>query len=413
MLLNVIGINYKTAPIHIREKWSFNKESTVPLLKQLIGQKLITSGILISTCNRTELYCCSIKISSMIHWLMSAVGIDEEEVHKYFYIYNGLLAVKHLMRVASGLDSMLLGETEILGQIKKAFQLSKDNQFVQKELDRLFQVTFSTAKKVRTETDIGKNPISIANIAVNITNKVFEDISKKNFLLVGAGEMIKLVKEHLVSDGVTNIKIANRTKEHAMLLAINTPAKVCSLDNVKDILHQIDVVISCTASQSPVIQYEDVALSLARRKYEPMMIIDMGVPRDIDSQVKHIEDVYLYCIDDLQEVMEENKSMRQEAALEAEKIITKESIKFFKWLQEQSVVPIIQDFKLESELIRDTIVDEALTKLECGNSPEMVVQWLGHVLTNKLTHNPVIKLKQITIEQNITDDIISLLKQLK
>lgn len=325
MTLLALGINHKTAPVSLRERISFSPDTLGEALNSLHQQPLVQSGVVLSTCNRTELYLSVESDDSaraqLINWLCQYHHLSKEELADSLYWHSDSDAVNHLMRVACGLDSLVLGEPQILGQVKKAFAESQECQKLNTELERLFQKSFSVAKRVRTETEIGSSAVSVAFAACTLARQIFESMSNVNVLLVGAGETIELVARYLREHQVKTMTIANRTRERAQLLADEVGADVITLPEIDASLYKADIVISSTASPLPIIGKGMVERSLKARRNQPMLFIDIAVPRDIEPEVGDLSNVYLYTVDDLHSIIEHNLSQRRAAAVQAEDIV--------------------------------------------------------------------------------------------
>tara|TARA_R110001583_G_scaffold19176_1_gene75400 strand:- start:35548 stop:36804 length:1257 start_codon:yes stop_codon:yes gene_type:complete len=398
MSLFALGINHQTASVALREKVAFSPESLLDAYQQLLSQQDVLEAVIVSTCNRTEIY-CSVEhqnSQSVIDWFCEFHHIAEAELIKSLYCYQEEQAVQHLFRVSCGLDSMVLGEPQILGQIKQAFATAGQAKSVNKLLNRWFQHAFTVAKRVRTETQIGANAISVAFAAVCLAKQIFSDLSKSRVLLIGAGETIELVGKYLVEHNVPNITIANRTLSRAMDLVEQFDAQAITLGEIPNNLSEADIVISSTASPLPIIGKGMVESALKKRRHQPMLFIDIAVPRDIEAQVSELRDAYLYSVDDLHGIIEENKQARQEAAVEAEKIIEGCIVNFCHWLESLKAVESIRHYRSTSEQLRDELLLRALSSLEKGGDAEKVMKELAFKLTNKLIHHPSQALTQVS-----------------
>lgn len=390
MPLFALGINHQTAPVSLREKVAFAPEFLLDAYQQLLAQSSVLEAVIVSTCNRTEIYChlsCD-NCQQVIDWFCLFHQIEQREIAESFYVFENIAAIQHLFRVACGLDSLVLGEPQILGQIKQAFATASQAKSVNKILNKCFHTTFSVAKRVRTETQIGANAISIAFAAVCLAKQIFTDLSKSRVLLIGAGETIELVGKYLVEHNVPNIMIANRTLDRAMELVEQFDAQAITLEEIPNHLAEADIVISSTASPLPIIGKGMVETALKQRRHQPMLLIDIAVPRDIESQVADLNDAYLYSVDDLHGIIEENKQARQEAAIEAEKIIETCVSDFMAWKESLKAVESIRSYRSHSELIRDQLLARATVALNSGEQPEKIVKELAYKLTNKLIHYP-------------------------
>ncbi len=397
MTLLAFGINHKTAPVEIRERVAFSPERMPEALLGLTSQGAINEAAILSTCNRTELYCGlhGDDFSPVIEWFREFHGLEREEVEPYIYAYPDREAVRHMLRVASGLDSLVLGEPQILGQMKQAYSTADEAGAIGRQLNRLFQHTFSVAKQVRTDTAIGASPVSVAFAAVSLSRQIFSDLGEHTALLIGAGETIELVARHLHESGIERIIIANRTVEKAHVLAAEFGGYAIALSEIPEHLHEADIVISSTASPLPILGKGAVESALKQRKHRPMFMVDIAVPRDIETEVGELEDVFLYTVDDLQEVIEEGLRSRKEAAEQAEEIIDTQVSHFMGWLRSLDSVETIRLFRRHGEGVRDQVLEQYLAQLRKGaKSPEQLMQEMARQLTNKLMHAPCAQMKQ-------------------
>ncbi len=390
MTIVALGINHKTASVELREKVAFSPEQLSEALQQLSDHDQFNEAVIVSTCNRTEIYCSLAQQNSQIllQWLASFHGLDEQELSKNVYCYQDNEAINHLMRVSCGLDSLVLGEPQILGQIKQAYNSAKNHNSVDVVFDRLFQKTFSVAKQVRTETDIGASAVSVAYAAVNLAKHIYGKLDKTKVLLIGAGETIELVAKHLYQNEPQQITVANRTIERARSLAQDVSADVIALAQLPERLHQADIVISSTASTLPIIGKGVVEQALKQRRNKPMLFIDIAVPRDIESQVGELDAAYLYSVDDLQAIVSENIASREQAAEEAQKIISHRSAEFAMWMRSLDSVDLIRSYRQDVHDIKSELVDKAISQLTTGKDAEKVILELANKLTNRLMHAP-------------------------
>jgi glutamyl-tRNA reductase len=389
--LVTLGISHNTAPVYIREKVAFSKEQQNKALKQLVEIPQIDEAVILSTCNRTELYCHSNgnDVShSIAQWISDFHAIDLGEFEKHSYIYYDDSVVRHAFNVAAGLDSMVIGENQILGQLKDAYHAANNAGTLGKELEKLFQHAFLTAKQVRTNTAIGSNPVSVAYAAVNLAQQFFDTLKDKNVLLVGAGETIALVAKHLEKQGVGNIIISNRSLESAKQLANSFAASVTTLDKVQNVLPNIDIVVTSTSSSIPVIGKGAVENAIKKRKHKPMYMVDLAVPRDIEPQVTELDDVYLYTIDDLESIIKDNLSSRKNAIDEAKSIIDFRVEQHIRKERARNAFNIIKNYRKKSEIIRDETLKKANDLVRQGKPIHEVLEFLSYTLTNKLTHVP-------------------------
>lgn len=396
MTILALGLNHKTAPVDIRERVTFGPDIIAGALRSLTEHRAVEEAVILSTCNRTEAYCC---LSEEDHepladWLAEFHGIDGDRLTPYLYSHFGADAVKHLLRVSCGIDSLVIGEPQILGQVKTAFQIATDAGATGKLLSKLFQHTFSAAKQIRTDTAIGNSPVSVAFAAVSLAKQIFSDLSEQTALLIGAGETIELAARHLSQNGIGRVIVANRTVEKAHTLAAQFDGYAIALTELSGHLAEADIVISSTASPLPVLGKGAVESALRERKHRPIFMVDIAVPRDIEPEVADLSDIYLYTVDDLDEVIQENMRSREEAAKQAEEIIERYVGEYLGWLRSLDAVELIQDFRSYAERLRDEVIQKALQQLKKGKSPEEVLQFMGHTLTNKLLHNPSAQLRQ-------------------
>ena len=406
MTILALGINHKTATVALREKVAFSVEKRQLALQQLQNNGLADNAVILSTCNRTEIYLHNKKIPPQeseiwiqhcLYWFSLIHQIDFKQVEKHSYLHENQAAVQHLMRVACGLDSLILGEPQLLGPVKQAYQdreqfYQTQNAMMSSELSRLFQKTFSTAKRVRTETDIGGSAVSVAYAACSLARQIFDSFRHLRILLVGAGETIELVSRHLLQHGASQLMIANRTIVRAQALVEKLPQQstiqVLSLDELQTGLNQADIVISSTGSDSVLINQEMVKIAQKKRRNQPMLIVDIAVPRDVEENVGELASVYHYSVDDLQNIIQRNLELRKQASAEAELIIQNECQDFFAWLKVHQFSGLIRNYRDNAEQTRQDLLDKALQALQQGQNAETVLQELSYKLTNKLLHAP-------------------------
>ena len=396
MTIVALGINHKTAPVELREKVAFSAEQLSVAQQQLQQANLVLESVIVSTCNRTEIY-CSLEGSdtqTLLVWLAQFHQLDALELAKHTYCYRDDEAINHLMRVACGLDSLVLGEPQILGQIKQAYTSAKSFKAVDVILERLFQKTFAVAKQVRTETDIGASAVSVAYAAVSLAKHIYGKLDKTNVLLIGAGETIELVARHLHQNGSARMTVANRTVSRAQNLADEFAAHVISLAQVPEQLIKSDIVISSTASTLPIIGKGVVEQALKARRYKPMLFIDIAVPRDIESQVSELDDAYLYTVDDLQAIVSENMASREKAAEEAQAIICERVDEFRLWLNSLGSVDVIKLYREETETIKQTLLQKAQQQLLAGKPAEKVLLEFANKFSNRMMHAPTKAIKE-------------------
>ena len=396
MSLLALGLNHKTAPIAIREQASFSQENLAESLRDLKNINGVHEATIISTCNRTEIYCGleSVSANQVVEWMHKYLRATPRKFSPYLFTHYDQNAVQHLLRVCSGLDSMVLGEPQILGQIKQAYQLASENGAVGKQLTQLFQYAFSVAKQVRTDTSIGSNPVSIAFAAVRLAKQIFGDLSRQTALLIGAGETIELAARHLYSSDIGSMIIANRTTQRAELLGQEYGARGIAIGQIPEVLAEADIIITSTASPLPILGKGAVEQALKVRKHQPMFMVDIAVPRDIESQVAQLDDVFLYTVDDLQNVVDDGRKSRLEAATQAEEIILAQVEVFMRKLRAMSAVGTITDFRRSAADIQRTLMEKSLRQLEHGEDPEEVLRRFAHGFTNKLLHVPSTRLRE-------------------
>jgi len=410
--LFAFGINHKTAPVEIREKVAFAPEKIQAALKELTHTADIHEAAIVSTCNRTELYCGvdSDNGIAIINWFRQYHNLDASDIDPYIYTHADIEAVQHILRVASGLDSLVLGEPQILGQIKDAYTTASEAGTIGRQLNRLFQHTFSVAKQVRTDTAIGASPVSVAFAAVNLAKQIFANLSEHTALLIGAGDTIELVARHLKEQGVKKIIVANRTVERAQVLAEQFNGEAIALADMPERLVEADIIISSTASQLPILGKGAVERALKERKHRPMFMVDIAVPRDIEPEVNSLDDVYLYTVDDLQEVIEEGRQSREEAAQQAEEIIEQQVEHFMGWLRSLDAVDTICAVREQAEEVRDEVLQNAQRQLAAGKDPEQVINELARTLTNKLVHEPSVQISRAAYDGR--EDILDTAREL-
>ncbi|WP_338455259.1 glutamyl-tRNA reductase [uncultured Alteromonas sp.] len=402
MTLLALGINHKTAPVALREKVAFTPDSLVEALASLRKVDGVNESVIVSTCNRTELYVNTQHESAtaLLEWLSNFHHVEVDEIANNSYVLAADDAVKHIMRVASGLDSLILGEPQILGQVKQAFGDAKHSGMINTEFDKLFQHTFSVAKRVRSETEIGANAVSVAYAAVQLAKHIFAELPKRSVLLVGAGETIELVAQHLKEQGVTCLAVANRTISRAEALAETLDASVYTLSQVPEHLKDFDIVISSTASQLPLIGKGMVEKALKQRRNMPMFLVDLAVPRDIEAQVNELGDAYLYTVDDLQHIVQKNLQNREQAALEAEKLIEKQAGDYMSWKQSQQSIDLVRQYRQKGMEQRDDVVEKALAQLTEGKDAETVLSEMAYKLTNTLLHPTTLALREAAMHDD-------------
>lgn len=393
MSIVAVGINHKTAPVSVREKLSFNPDRLSASLQALLNFVKCKEAAILSTCNRTELYVVqegdfALTQEKIVQWLEQHHNVPASVITPTLYWHQDQNAVNHMMRVACGLDSLVLGEPQILGQMKQAYSQAKAAGSMALIMDRLFQRTFGVAKQVRTETEIGTSAVSVAFASVNLAKHIFGDLKKSKVLLVGAGETIELVAKHLYENNVGKITVANRTIARAEKMATEIGADVITLAQIPERMSDADIVISSTGSTLPLIGKGMVEQALQVRKHQPIFMVDLAVPRDIEEQVGELEDVFLYTVDDLQDIISKNLDSRRKAAIQAEVIVKKQTDSFMAWLRGLNTQDAVIAYRKKSLAMRDELLEKALKQLNNGKDPKAVVAQLATQLTNKFMHAP-------------------------
>jgi glutamyl-tRNA reductase len=390
MVIFALGINHKTAPVALREQVAFAPEQLPEALRELTTLTSISDAVILSTCNRTELYFngTATQAEQVIVWLAQFHAIECAELQPHLYLHQDNAAAEHLMQVASGLDSLVLGEPQILGQVKQAYNQARNAGTVNPQFERLFQKTFAVAKQVRTETDIGANAVSVAFAAVSLARQIFGNLAKVRVLLIGAGETIELVAKHLQEQGAGALVVANRTYDRAVQLAQQFSATAITLAQVPAKLADADIVISSTASTLPIVGKGMVEQALKQRKHKPMFLVDLAVPRDIEQQVADLEDAYLYTVDDLQSIVSQNMNNRQQAAEQARQMISIGVAEFQQWLMLQGSVDWVRDYRQRCDQVRTELLAKAVNQLSAGQDAEKVLAELATKLSNRLMHSP-------------------------
>ena len=394
MQLFALGLNHHTAPLSIRERVAFQPERLDDALHDLTRQKQVREAAILSTCNRTELYCATEDPQRAADWLADFHQLPLNEVSPYLYAYPHRDAVRHVFRVASGLDSMVIGEPQILGQVKDAVRRAEEAGTMGTVLHKLFQNTFAVAKEVRSTTAIGANIVSMAAAAVHLAERIYERIADQHVLFIGAGEMIELCAAHFAGAGAKSMAVANRTEERAQALAGRFNAQTMRLDALAEALPRFDIVISCTAAPLPIVGLGMAERAVKARRHRPMVMVDLAVPRDIEPEVGKLDDVFLYTVDDLAQVVDAGLESRQQAVVEAEQIIDQRVDGFLHWMQARDVVPTIKALRTHAEDLRHLELERAMRMLSRGEDPRAVLEALSHGLSNKLLHGPTRFLNQ-------------------
>ncbi len=406
MAVWTLGLNHTTAPLDLRGRFAFAVDQLAPTLQRLrtdlaARTEVPPEAAILSTCNRTEIYCAAEQANphDTLHWLAQTGGVSAQELQSHTYVLEGDEAARHAFRVASGLDSMVLGEAQILGQLKDAVRAAEEAGALGTTLNQLFQRSFAVAKEVRTATEIGAHSISMAAASVRLAGQLFEDLKDIRVLFVGAGEMIELVATHFAAKNPRAMAIANRTLERGEKLAARFGAETLRLADLPERLHEFDAVVSCTASTLPLIGLGAVERALKKRKHSPMFMVDLAVPRDIEPEVQSLEDVYLYTVDDLASVVQAGQAQRQAAVADAEVIIDAGVRSFMHWMTQRGTVPLIRQLQEQTEAWREAELQRARKLLAKGESPDAVLEALSRGLTQKMLHGALAELHSASPEQ--------------
>lgn len=389
------GLNHKTAPLEVREKVATSADLQDTMLSSLVRLPMVHEAAILSTCNRTEIYCDTDEPSHLIPWLASQHALIPQTIEPFFYSYHGHHAVRHTLRVASGLDSMMLGEPQILGQMKQAYQKACLAGTVKKNLRDIFPYVFGASKRIRTRSGIGNNPVSIAFASIQLITQLFSDVSSLNIFIIGSGETASLVAKYLHKEGAKQFMVASRTKENAETLASRFAAHALTISDIPQHLSKADVVVSATACPLPFITKSLVEHALAQRATpKPMFFLDLAVPRDIEDNIKELNPVHLYNIDDLQKMAKNGMEERRNAAKQAEQLIECELDKYIRWHRSQRANDVICDYRYEMQKIAANELQRALKKMSSGVCPEMILNEFSNRLVNKITHRPTVGLRQ-------------------
>ncbi|MDA8213529.1 MAG: glutamyl-tRNA reductase [Clostridia bacterium] len=398
MFLVAVGLNHKTAPVEVREQLSFPEHELADALQKLRSREAVEGCIILSTCNRTEIYAAVLDVkkglANIKQFMAECLHDDLCEIDNYIYVHTLYDTVHHIFRVAAGLDSMILGETQILGQVRTAYQNACELGATNRILNTLFQQAVSVGKRVRTDTEIDRNAVSISYAAVELSRQIFDDLTGRSILIIGAGKMSELTAKHLVANGVTSVLVANRSYENAVQLAQQFGGKAIKFDNLFDHMVDADIVISATSARNTIIRPAELEQVMSKRNGKKIFLIDIAVPRDIDPVVTKVNGVTLYDIDDLQHVVDRNLESRKKEAIKAQAIVEDEITKFFQWLNSQFVVPTIAALKQFGEEIKQQELEKALTKLgPVSEREEKIIRVMAHSIVNSLLHNPIVNLK--------------------
>ncbi len=410
MQLFAFGINYQTAPLALREQVVFHAENLVQALRELVNRNPVKEAAIISTCNRTEIYCHTGEPSQAMHWFADYHKLKTQHLEPHLYQLPQARAVKHAFRVASGLDSMVLGEPQILGQFKDAVRAAESAGTLGLLLNKLFQRTFSVAKVVRSETEIGANTVSMASAAVRLAERIFPSISEQSVLFIGAGEMIELTATHFAARHPRHITFANRTLDRAQHLADRLRGRTITFNDLASQLAVHDIIVSCTASTLPIIGKGLIESALRVRRHRPFLIIDLAVPRDVEAEVDALDDVFLYTVDDLGKIAREGLDLRESAVAQAEAIIETQVGDFMQWLDNRELVPTIRELRDDAERARRHEVERAMRRLVHGDDAQKVLEQLSHSLTNKFLHAPTHALSHANDDDR--EQLVAMLRRL-
>jgi glutamyl-tRNA reductase len=410
MQLFAFGVNHHTAPLDMREQLTFPENVMEHALHDLVGHNPVKEAAIVSTCNRTEVYCSTEKPDVAMRWLADFHRLQAQELDPYLYKLPREQAVKHAFRVASGLDSMVLGEPQILGQLKSAVKSAEHAGTLGMLLHKLFQRTFFVAKEVRTSTEIGANSVSMAAAAARLAERIFGDIGEQRVLFIGAGEMIELCASHFAARGPKRITVANRTIERAEALSNRIEATAITLSDLPEQLPLHDIVVTCTASPLPILGKGMLERAIKTRKHRPIFIVDLAVPRDVELEVAELDDIFLYYVDDLSEIVKEGLDSRQSAVAQAETIIDSNVVDFMRWMATRESVPTIRALRDQGERYRRHELARAGKLLANGEDPQKVMESLSKGLTNKFLHIPSSTLNHASADER--DDLIELINRL-
>ncbi|MEY2700268.1 MAG: hypothetical protein RIQ52_1023 [Pseudomonadota bacterium] len=416
MSILALGLNHKTAPVHIRERFAFPNHELRDVLRGLTHASGLGELAILSTCNRTEIYCGGQDAPGqdrafiLLDWLAQRQSLPPGDLQPYLYLHRDAATIRHIFRVASGLDSLVLGEPQILGQMKAAYQEASDAGTLGKVLARLFQHTFSAAKKVRTDTAIGSSPVSVAFAAVRLAQRIFDSLKTQTVVLVGAGETMELTARHFAEQGIGELIVANRTYDRAHLLASRHGGFAISLEELPRHLARADIVVTATGSACPIIGKGSVESALRIRRHKPMLLVDLAVPRDIEPEVAQLRDVYLYTVDDLHSTVEEGLRSRQEAAKQAEEIIDTEVEHFLSWMRVQDMAGTLLEMRNQAEQLRCVSLEKAVRALRAGADAEEILEALSRQLTNRLMHLPSAGIRQACMDERY--DLVAAAREL-
>jgi glutamyl-tRNA reductase len=394
MAFNILGLNHKTAPVALREKVAFSEDRLVAALRALRQERGVAEVVILSTCNRTEVYWAGSASGAELSQWLERHHDEDLDLAASVYVHQEKNAVEHAFNVASGLDSMVLGEAQILGQLKHAYRIAQETGSTGPHLNKLFQAAFSAAKRVRSETQIGANAVSLASATVSLARRMYSDFGTRTALMIGAGEMIALTARHFAAAGVKRIVIANRTLVNGQTLAAEISGYAVDLSHLDKELTEADIVVSCTASPVPLITKGAATAAVRARRHRPIFMVDLAVPRDIDPAVADLEDVYLFSIDDLQQLVDENRQQREVAAGDAKVVISEEVARFLQEARAKEAGPAIRALRQQADAIRQQTLEQAQRMVSAGKSTDEAMEFLANTLTNRLLHAPTQALRQ-------------------
>ncbi len=411
MSLLVQGLSHKTAPIQIREQLSFDLSDLKRALPELNAVDGIDESMIVSTCNRTELYC---KLDQgledkPLNWLAYYLNLDVNSLRPHFYSLSNEYAVKHAMRVGSGLDSLVLGEPQILGQLKKAYKIALEAGTAGKFINKLMQDAFTTSKIIRNKTEIGRSPVSIAFAAIKLAQQIHGNLSNTTALIIGAGETTSLVARHLKQANIGKVYVANRTKAKSELITEICGGKAINLTDIPKFLRMADIVISSVNTKRPIIGPDIVKLSIEKRRKHPIFFVDLGVPRNIQEDVGSLEASFLYTIDDLKVIVESNVGTRASASIEAEEIVKFKTSDFLEWEKVQSITKYINSYRDQAERFSKEEIESAIKELRKGRNAEKIIKIMGKRLSRKLIHTPTSKLREYAGDKDVLDKAVEIL----
>ncbi len=407
MEILVVGLSHKSAPVEIREKVAFASDCLHEALRAVRDVDGVHEGVIVSTCNRVEIYAAGRKredgIEGLCRFMAQYHGVEEEKLRPHLYVFAGPEAVRHVFRVASSLDSMVVGEPQILGQVKDAYEKAAEGSATGLVLNRFMHKAFSVAKRVRTETRIAQAAVSISFAAVELARKIFGTLEGKKVLVIGAGEMCELAATHLMENGVSGVQVTNRTLARAEALAAKFQGRAVPFEEFRDHLPDVDIVISSTGAPHFVVEVEDVRAAMKARRQKPMFFIDIAVPRDVDPRANDLPNVYLYDVDDLQGVVDANKKEREKEAEKAEQIVGDEVLGFLAWLRTLEVTPTIRALRERFDGIRKAEMDKTLKSFGEGltDKQRRSLEAMGQAIVNKILHEPTVHLKRLAEEPEL------------